>query len=151
MSFLWMDFHQIYKDLGFNQDLPAKTWGLTGLSPVIGYPIVSMAGYTAAGGGGEFGQLPIKNYSFAEDVTAVLGKHSVKFGYTAIRVYQLSHVGPSASLNFGVQPTALPNVTNTGNGVAAYLWAFLCLPASPPGRCPDYRWRLSDGSLTRFD
>jgi hypothetical protein len=125
-SFAWMAFSQEYRDAGYNKGFP-ETLGLTGLPAVSPFPILSLAGYSMVGGGlfGDIKQHPFQNYSISQDVTNIRGKHSVKFGFTFHRFYQqFLYSLFISSLNFGTQPTALPNLGNTGNAAAALLLGF---------------------------
>jgi hypothetical protein len=125
-SFALQGFWQQYVDAGYNKGFPAKL-GLTGVPTYSNFPELSLASYTSVGGSifGNLRQHPYLNYSISQDVTTIRGKHTLKFGFTFEKGYQPFLFSLFLStLNFGVQPTALPNVAGTGNSVAALLLGF---------------------------
>jgi hypothetical protein len=64
-----------------------------------------------------------EDVTFQDNVTKVIGRHTIKFGYELIRTREnnIDEVLPSGAYLFTTSGTALPFVANTGNIFASFL------------------------------
>lgn len=114
--------------LGYNRRVDVITpptagqdWGKK-----LGMPNVSPANFPALNvgfgiGPGSFSRNLNEDFTFQDNVTKVMSHVTLKFGYELIRTRQndVASSNPSGSYTFG--GTALPNISNTGNGFANFL------------------------------
>jgi hypothetical protein len=100
--------------------------GLTGVSDNA-FPNIAPAGYKALGSTNqERRQYPIQNYEYVDNISWILGKHALKFGFEARESanYEVNLSTASGSFTFATTPTGLPGNAATGNGVASLLLGF---------------------------
>ena len=116
-------FHNLTFGLGGNY--PQKL-GLTGV-PDNAFPQFSPSGFSALGSNTqERRQFPIQQQQFVENLSAVRGKHALKFGFEARRSrnHEINLPTASGAFGFSTQPTGLPGNAATGNGLASLLVGF---------------------------
>jgi hypothetical protein len=110
---------------GLDQGWPQKL-GLKGVSDRA-FPRVAPAGYSAMGPGTqERIQTPIRDTDIIDTVSWFHGSHSFRFGgeFRLVRNVDILNNQVSGMLAFATQPTAQPNVANTGNAIASLLVGF---------------------------
>ena len=99
---------------------------LTGVSNNA-FPYIAPAGYSPLGSTSqERRQFPINQYQLVDDVSLVLGRHSIKLGAEVRRSmdHEINLSTASGSFTFGTTATGLPGNTATGNGFASLLVGF---------------------------
>ncbi len=121
----WQPRRYYYRTRGLGDGWPGKL-GLRGVSDRA-FPQITAAGFTNLGGDTqERIQIPIHDTHLVETLSWFRRAHSFKFGGEL----RLAHNGDrmrravSGQIGFGVQPTAQPNVGNTGHAVASLLLGF---------------------------
>jgi hypothetical protein len=122
LRFDWQPRRNWNRSVGLDQGWPEKL-GLKGASPRA-YPRVTASGFAAQGlGTQERVQIPIHDTQFIDAISWFRGAHSVKIGgeFRMARNVDIQNSQMSGVLAFGVQPTALPTVGNTGNAIASML------------------------------
>jgi hypothetical protein len=116
-------YHQFSDGVGGNW--PAAL-GVTGVSPNA-FPNFAPAGYSALGSTGqERRQYPINQYQLVDDISWLVGRHSIKLGTELRRSmdHESNLSTASGAFTFGTQATGLPGANNTGNGFASLLVGF---------------------------
>ena len=122
LRFNWQPRRNWNRSYGLDQGWPEKL-GLRGVSNRA-FPRVTAAGFAAMGlGTQERVQVPIHDTEINNAISWFRGAHAVKFGGSVrlARNVDIQNSQMSGQLAFGVQPTALPNVNNTGNAIASLL------------------------------
>jgi hypothetical protein len=102
----------------------ASQLGVQNISRDIAFPAFSFSGYLGVGPGfAAFSQNPISQTEFAETLTYVRGKHTLKAGVDVQRSYHAldGAFNPTGSFSFDSRLTALPEVPNTGDSIASAL------------------------------
>lgn len=116
-------YHQLADGVG--GDWPA-TLGITGVSSNA-FPNFAPAGYSPLGSTGqERRQYPIDQYQLVDDLSWLVGRHSIKVGVELRRSmdHESNLSTASGAFTFGTQGTGLPGENNTGNGFASLLVGF---------------------------
>jgi len=116
-------YHQLADGVG--GDWPT-TLGVTGVS-ANAFPNFAPAGYSPLGSTGqERRQYPITQYQLVDDISWLVGKHSIKLGAELRRSmdHESNLSTASGSFTFGTQATGLPGNNSTGNGLASLLVGF---------------------------
>jgi hypothetical protein len=97
--------------------------GLKGAGPEE-FPLVAITGLTGFGGANLARSIPGQNYSLAETLLMVKGRHSLKVGfefrYLQDKTYQPGGA-PAGNFSFNTQPTNNPATNTLGNAFASYL------------------------------
>jgi hypothetical protein len=115
--------HQLSDGVGGNY--PTKL-GLTGVSNNA-FPYIAPAGFSPLGSTGqERRQYPINQYQLVDDVSWLLGRHSIKIGAEVLRSmdHEVNLSTASGNFTFATQPTSQPGINTTGNGLASLLVGF---------------------------
>jgi hypothetical protein len=123
--FEWQPRHFYNLSLGLDQGWPDKL-GLKGVSN-RSFPRVTAAGFSNMGPGTqERIQVPIRDTDMVDTLSWFRGKHALKFGgeLRLVRNVDILNDQISGVLGFATQPTALPNVANTGSAIASMLVGF---------------------------
>lgn len=123
--FEWQPRYFYSLSLGLGQDWPGKL-GLKGVSDRA-YPRVTAAGFTNMGPATqERIQVPIHDTDFVDVLSWFHGNHALRFGgeLRLVRDVDVLNDEISGNLAFTTQPTALPNVNNTGSAIASMLVGF---------------------------
>jgi hypothetical protein len=100
-----------------------STLGLRGV-PDDSFPTMNVAGLRTMGGGShERRQFPIRQFQLIDNLSWILGRHSLKFGYEFRRSINFEINRPSVSGSFTFNPltTGNPGTSNTGFGLASLL------------------------------
>jgi hypothetical protein len=100
-----------------------STLGLRGV-PDDSFPTMNVAGLRTLGGGShERRQFPIRQFQYIDNLSWILGRHSLKFGYEFRRSINYEINRPSVSGSFGFNPltTGNPGTNGTGFGLASLL------------------------------
>ncbi len=116
-------YHQLADGVG--GDWPAAL-GITGVS-ANAFPNFAPAGYSALGSTGqERRQYPISQYQLVDDISWLVGRHSIKIGTELRRSmdHESNLSTASGAFTFGTQGTGLPGANNTGDGFASLLTGF---------------------------
>jgi hypothetical protein len=116
-------FHNLTNGVG--GDYPEKL-GLNGVSNNA-FPHFAPAGFSALGSANqERRQYPITSDQIVDDLSWVKGRHSLKFGVEARRSrdHEINLPTASGDFTFATQPTGLPGVATSGNGLASMLLGF---------------------------
>ncbi len=98
-----------------------------GWAQKLGIPNVGPENFPGFGlygvGPGGFARTTNEDVTFQNNVTKLLARHTIKFGYELIRTREndVDQVLPSGSYSFGTGGTALPFTPNTGNTFASFL------------------------------
>ncbi|MCW5964090.1 MAG: TonB-dependent receptor [Bryobacterales bacterium] len=123
MNFQPRRFHTM--SIGLGEGWPTQL-GLRGVSDRA-FPRVNPAGYTSMGNTNhERLQRPIWDHHFVNVVSWFKGSHSLKFGGEVRYGRNVDNWFPAASgaFTFGLQSTARPGVTGSGNGLASMLMGY---------------------------
>lgn len=115
--------HQLSDGVG--GDYPTKL-GLDGVSNNA-FPYIAPAGFSPLGSTGqERRQYPINQYQLVDDVSWLLGRHSIKVGAEVLRSmdHEVNLSTASGDFTFATQPTGQPGINSTGNGLASLLVGF---------------------------
>jgi hypothetical protein len=123
--FEWQPRHFYSLSLGLGQGWPDKL-GLKGVSNRA-FPRVTAAGFSNMGPGTqERIQTPIRDTDIVDVLSWFHGSHAFRFGgeLRLVRNVDILNDQISGLLAFNTQPTALPNVGNTGNAIASLLLGF---------------------------
>jgi hypothetical protein len=113
-------YHQLTNGVGGNY--PSKL-GLTGVSENA-FPYISPSGYSPLGSTGqERRQYPINQYQLVDNLSKVIGRHSLKFGTELRRSmdHEINLSTASGSFSFSTLSTGVPGNTSTGNSLASLL------------------------------
>jgi hypothetical protein len=97
--------------------------GLTGAGPEE-FPYVTISGLANFGGAALTRAIPAANYSLADTLLWVRGRHSIKFGFEFRYLQDKSYTPggfPSGGFTFDTQPTDNPATKALGNGFASFL------------------------------
>lgn len=116
-------YHQLADGVG--GDYPDKL-GLKGVS-TNAFPYIAASGYSTLGSSGqERRQYPVNQYQLVDDLSWLLGRHSIKIGAEVRRSmdHEVNLSTASGSFTFGTQPTGQPGKSATGNGFASLLVGF---------------------------
>ncbi len=103
----------------------AAVLGIPGVGPQTFPGFVSTSGssfnWTANPGGGS--RTLNEDFTLADNMTKVVGLHTIKFGYQGMltRENDVTATQPSGVYNFSATGTALPFTPNTGNSFASFL------------------------------
>ena len=90
-----------------------------------GFPQFSPAGFSSLGASqANRDQFPSEQQQFVDDISWVRGRHSFKFGGEARRSRNVES-NFSESTGFSTQPTGMPGVAASGNGLASLLVGFV--------------------------
>lgn len=123
--FNWQPRFFISRTLSLDQGWPTKL-GLKGVSDRA-FPRVNVANLVAMGSTGqERVQTPIRDTHVVDAISFYRGAHALKAG-GEIRLGRNAedlNALTSGQFTFGLQPTALPGVTNSGSGMASLLLGF---------------------------
>lgn len=106
---------------GFNEGW-AKQLGIPNVSDVTFPSIVRPGGgtYYSLGPGGQFHQAA-EDLMAQENMTKIVGKHTIKFGYEAMKTRYNSRVEDLPGGRYFMGGTELPFTPNTGNDFASFL------------------------------
>jgi len=91
------------------------------------FPNIAPAGYSSLGSTSqERRQFPINQYQLVDDISLVLGRHSIKLGAELRRSmdHEINLSTASGSFTFDTTATGLPGNTATGDGFASFLVGF---------------------------
>jgi hypothetical protein len=116
-------YHQFADGVG--GDYPAQL-GLTGVSSNA-FPNFAPAGFSPLGSTSqERRQYPIHVIQLVDNLSQVIGRHSLKYGFEARRSEdeESSLSTASGAFTFATQPTGLPSSAATGNGLASLILGF---------------------------
>lgn len=112
--------HQLTDGIGGNY--PSKL-GLTGVSQNA-FPNIAPSGYSALGSTGqERRQYPINQYQLVDNLSKVVGRHSLKLGAELRRSmdHEVNLSTASGAFSFSTLSTGVPGNTSTGNSLASLL------------------------------
>lgn len=112
--------HQLTNGVGGGY--PTKL-GLTGVSENA-FPYIAPSGYSPLGSTGqERRQFPINQYQLVDNLSKVVGRHSLKFGVELRRSmdHEVNLSTASGSFAFSTLSTGVPGNTSTGNSLASLL------------------------------
>lgn len=115
--------HALTDGVGGNYATKLKLAGVSNNA----FPNIAPAGYSALGSTSqERRQYPINQYQLVDDISLVLGRHSIKLGAEVRRSmdHEINLSTASGSFTFGTTATGLPGNTATGNGFASLLVGF---------------------------
>ena len=103
----------------------AQKLGIPGVSPA-NFPTFSSGAIGTALYGispGAYNRTINEDVTFQDNVTKVVGRHTIKFGYELIRTREnvIDEVLPSGNYVFATSGTGLPFTPNTGNVFASFL------------------------------
>lgn len=96
----------------------AKKLGIPNTSDAS-FPTFTNAGYTLSPGG--YSRSVGEDFTISENITKVLNKHTIKFGYEWFRSRYSLKREDLPSGNYTLGGTDMPFTPNTGNGFAAFL------------------------------
>ncbi len=102
----------------------AEQLGVKNISRDIAFPTFRFSGYLGVAPGFEaYSQNPISQTEWAETLTYIRGKHTLKFGMDASRsVHALDGaLNPTGSFGFDSRLTAQPEIAGTGDSIASFL------------------------------
>jgi hypothetical protein len=122
-TYIRRSFHSISGGLG--GDYPSKL-GLKGV-PETAFPQFVSAGFSSLGTNAqERQQFPIEQHQVVDNITKILGGHTLKFGFEARRSrnHEFNLQTVSGAFNFSTLPTGLPGNAATGSGLASLLLGF---------------------------
>jgi hypothetical protein len=108
--------HFSTRPTSYNQDW-GKKLGIPNVAadrfPIFGLPALSPPGRTDQVG---------EDFTFQNNLTKVWNRHAIKVGYELIRTRDNELVDVNPTGNFGMGGTNQPNVPNTGNSFASFLF-----------------------------
>lgn len=113
------------QSFGLDENWPDRL-GLRGV-PNDAFPMFSVAGYRQLGTAAqERRQFPIQQHQLINNVSWVVGKHTLKFGGEVRPSYNYEVNRPTVSGSFTFSPlaTGLPGTSSSGNGLASLLVGF---------------------------
>lgn len=113
-------YHQLTNGVGGGY--PTKL-GLTGVSENA-FPYIAPSGYSPLGSTGqERRQFPINQYQLVDNLSKVIGRHSLKIGVELRRSmdHEVNLSTASGSFAFSTLSTGVPGNTSTGNSLASLL------------------------------
>lgn len=116
-------YHQYADGVGGNY--PSKL-GLAGVSENA-FPNFAPAGFSSLGSSSqERRQYPVTAYQLVENLSQVVGRHTLKYGAELRRSmdHEVSLSTGSGAFTFATQPTGQPGNASTGNGLASLLLGF---------------------------
>ena len=96
---------------------------------ISGYPGAHDSRYYNFGPGGLDEQLA-QDYTFQNNMTKIVGKHTLKFGYEVVRTTYNSLVESFPSGRYNMAGTELPFTPNTGNRFANFLLGTVAVHSS---------------------
>jgi hypothetical protein len=113
--------HQTNQPAAQNGDW-AKQLGIPNVSPETFPDFLNSSGgrFYNAGPGGRSERLG-QDFSFQENLTKIVGKHTLKFGYELVRTSYDSLIESFPSGRYFMGGTELPFTPNTGNAFASFL------------------------------
>ena len=126
-SYNWGKFANLQANYNVNE---AANLGLGGMPFGPGYfdngglPQVSVGGITGFGSHGNDPSVEGQNvYQLIDDVTKIIGNHSLKAGVDlqSLRILFLQPPTPRGAYSYSGAYTGIPTISNTGNGVADFL------------------------------
>lgn len=144
--------HPEWVPLSYNTNVSAQV-GLGGIpySPGNGgLPSTSISGISGIGGPQWYPAIEYENvFQFLDDVTKVMGKHTIKMGvdFQHVRVATTAPIAPHGAYTFSGFYTGAPGVSFTGSGVADFLADNDAPPGAPAGSTPG---SMSSAELTAF-
>ena len=100
-----------------------STLGLRGV-PDDAFPTTAVSGLRTLGAGNhERRQFPIRQFQFIDNLSWILGRHSLKFGYEFRRSinYEINRPSVSGSFTYSPLTTGNPGTSGTGFGLASLL------------------------------
>jgi hypothetical protein len=107
---------------GIDKNIPS-TIGLTGVAQTA-FPQFGVAGVAALGATSALrAQYPIRGVQLVDDLTMVRGKHTLVFGFEALRSSntESDQATPSGAFTFSTLSTGLPGNSSTGSNLASLL------------------------------
>lgn len=116
-------YHQFANGVGGSF---ASKLGITGVSDNA-FPYFAPAGFSALGSSSqERKQYPVTVYQLVDNLSWVLGHHTIKIGGEVRRSmdHEVSLSTASGSFSFATQPTGQPGDSTTGNGLTSLLLGF---------------------------